>query len=157
MLEGLEHIRWDQEVQPSWNTPDEVPQALRALAAATPETGDAVYSRVLYALGNNHAGTYFPVVLAVVPFLGELLREGSATTRIQTLEILIDLIASFDPDPDFEFIGTPTGPQPLKLLLWNHVARLEADVERCLAKAASPEEARPAGEVLSRLREENVR
>ncbi|MCY1045281.1 hypothetical protein OV208_28455 [Corallococcus sp. bb12-1] len=127
MLKGLEHVRWAQERQPSWNPADEVPQALRALAAATPETADAVYSRVLYALGNNHAGTYFPVVLAVVPFLGEFLREGSATTRIQTLEILSDLIASFEPKQGFELVELATGR-----------ARFMASAPRRVSKMAFP-------------------
>ena len=58
MLNGLENVRWDLETQPSWNTKAEVAEALRALSLASLETGDAAYSRMLYALGNNQAGTH---------------------------------------------------------------------------------------------------
>jgi hypothetical protein len=100
MLDALTTVKWHLEIQPSWNAKDEVAQAIRSLALATEETGSAAYSRMLYAIGNNHAGTYFPVVLALVPFLGEILRapEYSDAARSRALDVLIDL----DLKPDVE-------------------------------------------------------
>ena len=44
MLEALSKIDWGLEPQPSWNTEHEVSNALRALALATEESGEAAYS-----------------------------------------------------------------------------------------------------------------
>ena len=66
MLSELKQVRWDEFPQPSWNGPEEVPCALRALADTTQNDDYTSYHRLLYAIGNNHAGTYFPVALAVI-------------------------------------------------------------------------------------------
>jgi len=75
MLEDLAEVPWGSLAQPDWNAAnDEVPFALRALAAAASEhEARETYHQVLFALGNNHAGTYYPVALAAVPFLGQIL------------------------------------------------------------------------------------
>ncbi|MCY1034259.1 hypothetical protein OV207_22580 [Corallococcus sp. BB11-1] len=153
MLKGLGDVLWDQEIQPSDNPRGAVPRALCALAASTRETGNEAGIRVRYSLGNAHAGTYFPVVLAVIPFLGELLREGGTHARIETLEILIDLLASYEPEQGFDLVETAGGLRPLKELVREKIAGLEADVERCLTAATSPDEVRPAQEILSVLRD----
>jgi hypothetical protein len=155
MLDGLASVKWQLEAQPSWNSPHEVEQAIRDLACATPESGSRAYSRMLYALGNNHAGTYFPVVLAVIPFLGEVLRdpECNSVARARALDVLVDLLGSFDPEPGFEFVATAAGPRPLKDLLKEGALGLNGDVEGLLAAPASPEEAKLANELLTLLRE----
>jgi len=156
MLDDLGTVSWHLEAQPSWNSRDEVCHAIRGLALATGESGDAAYSRMLYALGNNHAGTYFPVVLAVIPFLGEILRERhcASTARARTLDVLIDLVASFEPEPGFESVTTAAGLQTLKDLLKERILGLEGDVKRLLvATRESPEEVKLANELLTLLRE----
>jgi hypothetical protein len=153
MLNGIEEVRWDLEAQPSSNTKDEVVSALRSLSLASPETGDAAYSRMLYALGNNHAGTYYPVVLAAVPFLGAILRDGGATARLRTLDVLIDLVGSFEPEPGFEVVESSAGRRSLKNLLKEKVLTLVAQIERRRSDAASSEEAKLAQELLDLLNE----
>ncbi len=141
MLEGIENVRWDLEAQPPSNAKGEVADALRALAAASPETGHAAYTRLLYALGNNHAGTYYPVVLAAVPFLGAILRDGGPTARLGALDVLIDLVGSFAPEPGFEVVSSSAGRRPLKEALMDEVLALADQVELRRVDAASPEEA----------------
>jgi hypothetical protein len=131
MLEGLDLVKWDSIPQPDWNRPGEVPSALRALAVAS---GDAdsqeAYNRLLYATGNNHAGTYYPVALDVVPFLGEILIHGQLYARLRALDILVDYLASFSPEPGHENVPSFDGsPMPLNKALqgdiarvWNHIA-----------------------------------
>lgn len=86
------------------------PGALRALAACTSESeAETAYNRVLYALGNNHAGSYYSVALGALPFLGEMLVGGSESARVATLDILIDLVGSFAPEPGFETVLRPQG------------------------------------------------
>ena len=77
MLNELHAVPWQQFQQPSWNGGDEVPGALRHLAAAASEaeSGEACH-RMLYALGNDHAGTYFPVVVPAIPYLVDVAVHG---------------------------------------------------------------------------------
>jgi hypothetical protein len=86
--------------QPQWNDPDTVSVALaHGINAHNEESSWAAYDRLLYAVGNNHAGTYFPVVLAVFPSLEVILRDGTPWPRHTVLQVLIDLFSSFQPDP----------------------------------------------------------
>src|SRR5687768_17365586 len=125
MLDEIANAQWNQYAQPAWNSEGELTAALRALAFATPETGEAAYSRMLYALGNNHAGTYFPIALAVVPFFGVILRDSESTARRWTLEVLTDLVVSFEPEPGFELVTTPTERGSLRELLSQKVVSLK--------------------------------
>ncbi len=153
MLDGLENVRWDLEAQPPSNAKDEVTNALRALSAASPETSDEAYSRMLYALGNNHAGTYYPVALAAVPFLGAILREGCPTARLRTLDVLIDLVGSFAPEPGFEVVETSAGRRSLNDVLKDKVLEVATQIERRQLDAESPEEAKLAQDLLALLYE----
>jgi hypothetical protein len=153
MLNGVENVRWDLETQPSSNTKDDVADALRALSLASPETGQKAYSRMLYALGNNHAGTYYPVVLAAMPFLGAILRDGGLTARLRTLDVLIDLVGSFEPEPGFEVLASSVGGRRLKDILKEKVLTLAPQIEHRRVDAQSPEEARLAHDLLSLLSE----
>jgi hypothetical protein len=130
MLDGLDLVDWDSAPQPRWNRPGEVPAALRALATASGDDDSwNAYHRVLYATGNNHAGTYYPVVLNVVPFLGEILRHGQVCSRLRALDILVDYLASFCPEPGYESVPAVAGPpRPLGRALHEAVARVWAVV-----------------------------
>ena len=108
MLEGLDSVAWSSFAQPDWNTADEVPRALLALAVSdSQQTADAAYQRTLHAFGNNHAGTYYPVVVPALPFLGQILAEGGDWPRLATLEVLLDLLLSFEPAAGYEIVGSP--------------------------------------------------
>src|SRR4051794_16712540 len=111
MLEGLDLVEWDSIPQPEGNRPGEVPSALRALAvvAGDADSWDA-YDRLLSATGNKHAGTYYPVALEVVPFLGEVLIHGELYPRLRALDVLIDYLASFSPELGHEDVPSPYGP-----------------------------------------------
>ncbi len=89
MLEKLDLIDWAALPQPDWNAPSSVPDAIRELAKGI--NAPTQSSRLLYAVGNDHAGTYYPVVLWVIPFLGELLADSPSSIRETVLDILIDL------------------------------------------------------------------
>ncbi len=153
-LDELDRVVWRPEDQPSWNKQGEVAEALRDLALASLETGQEAYSRLLYAVGNDHAGTYYPVVVTVVPFLGAILRSGGPTARLRTLDVLVDLAGSFAPEPGFEVVATPTGNLALRELLRQEVLKLEGELVRCQVDAASAEEAALAQQLLACLHDE---
>lgn len=107
MLERVNDISWSSFSQPPWNGEGTVPSALVLLSNCTSKSEAVIaYHRVLYALGNNHAGTYYPVVLQALPFLGEIVQQGTPAAREGALDVLIDLIGSFCPEPGFEKIDT---------------------------------------------------
>ncbi len=149
--DDLDTYAWEQEVQPPGNRQGEVVAALRGLAAASPDTGWDASSRVLFAVGNNHAGSYYPVVLKVVPFLGLILRSGGSTARLRTLDVLIDLIGPFEPEVGFDVVALPTGDRRIRDLLREAALDLEDDVVRCQVEAESEEEAVLARELLEVL------
>ena len=84
--------------QPEWNDADSVEEALEALRTAQDDASALeAQDRFLWAVGNNHAGTFHPVVLATLPRLDQLLRGGNSWTQHAVLECLIDLAGSFVP------------------------------------------------------------
>lgn len=95
--------------QPEWNTPESVPSALaHALQASSKSTSLSARNELLYALGNNHAGTYYPIVLAVMPHLSAIVRGGEPWPRWTVIEAMIDLVSSFMPESGHEtFQGFP--------------------------------------------------
>jgi hypothetical protein len=156
MLEHLDRISWVSLRQPDWNHPAAVPDALRALAACASEAESrSAYDRVLYALGNNHAGTYYPVVLAALPFIGEILERGGSWARVPTLEILTDLAASFRPEPGFEMVTTADGGRSeLKVLVRQAVAAFSPLMETIVSEGAPGSRERElAAELLAEMKE----
>lgn len=88
--------------------------------AASEVEAERAYDRVLYAVGNNHRGTYFPVVLDVVPFLGEIVEHGGRWACARALDVLIDLVGSFGPDSEVVTDGD-IRPEDLPALLRSRV------------------------------------
>lgn len=152
-LRGLDQVQWERYAQPTWNAIDEVPSAIRALANGADPDRRRAYNRVLYALGNNHSGTYFPVVLPTIPFLGELLRGPALVARLRALDVLIDLIGSFEPEPGHEEVESGMGRCSLKSMVREAAVGLSRDVECLQRHPGSGEEARLAGELSALLRE----
>ena len=109
MLESLDAIAWAALPQPT-SSPTAVPLAIRAIGlATTDDDASAAYHRFLFAVGNNHAGTYYPVVLETIPFLEALVENGHSLARQTSLDILIDLAGAFRPEPGYETVLAPDG------------------------------------------------
>ena len=110
MLEGLNDIDWKAVVQPEDNEPDALRQAILHVAhASTGEQADFAANDILYAVGNNHRGTYYPAVLTVLPFLREILEVGQTWARITVLNVLTDLAGSYQPDERHATIQMASG------------------------------------------------
>lgn len=103
LLQKIESIPWSEFAQPEWNEPESVPLALSCAAnACDAESCNAAYDKVLYALGNNHAGTYYPVLIAALPVIESMIRWDSLWPQRAALCLLDDLFASFAPEPGYE-------------------------------------------------------
>ena len=89
--------------QPESNESDSVEAALDALRDAKDEsTANEAYDAFLWAMGNNHAGTFYPVVLGVLPEIEQILMTGNAWAQRAVMESLIDLGGSFVPEEGYE-------------------------------------------------------
>jgi len=93
----------DSFPQPDSNDPGSVERALQAIRNAHDEQAavDAC-DAFLWAVGNNHAGTYYPVVLGVLPALEQILVSGQTWAQRAAVEALIDLGGTFIPEPGHE-------------------------------------------------------
>ena len=107
LLEGLDDFDWTAVPGPKWYRPSDVPSALRALASNPEGRGD-VTSQALFAFGNNHAGTYYPVVLPALPFLRQILEHGDRSARMATMAVLEEL-TYFEPEFEFTTVVGPDG------------------------------------------------
>jgi hypothetical protein len=89
--------------QPEWNKPDSIAAALERVRQAHDDNSSrAACDDLLFAVGNSHAGSYYPVVLAVLPDLESILRIGKPWPQRTVLETLIDLYTSFDSQAGYE-------------------------------------------------------
>jgi hypothetical protein len=152
MLERLTEIDWSRLTQPEWNAADAVPASLRALAmCASEEEALAAYHAVLYALGNNHAGTYYPVTPTAVSFLGEVLVNGGQWARISTLDILLDLYGSFEPEPGVRTTETGEATHSLGRLVRESISGLSSLVKAAATSDRSVERERTLAVALLEL------
>ena len=84
--------------QPSSNDARSVSSAFDAILTANDEaSSSAAYHRLLYAIGNDHAGTYHSVALSILPGIERILGDGTVWSRHAALEALIELGGPFKP------------------------------------------------------------
>lgn len=89
--------------QPESNDSDSVEAALDALRNGEDElTANEAYDAFLWAMGNNHAGTFYPIVLGVLPEIEQIFMNGNAWVQRAVMELLIDLGGSFVPEEGYE-------------------------------------------------------
>lgn len=89
--------------QPESNDSNSVGAALDAVRAAHDESSaNEACDQLLWALGNNHAGTFYPVVLAALPQIEQILIGGGVWAQHAVLEALIDLGGTFIPEAGYE-------------------------------------------------------
>ena len=73
--------------QPESNDSGSVEAALDGLRDAEDESAASeAYDAFLWAVGNNHAGTFYPVILGVLPEIEQILRNGKAWAQRAAME-----------------------------------------------------------------------
>ena len=101
-------------------------------------TCSSAYNALMYSVGNNHAGTYYPVLLAAMPFLEQAAMEGSLWPQRAALSALDDLFASFHPEPGYEQASlNGADSQEIEPVLRRRVRALRDSLER-IAQGESP-------------------
>jgi hypothetical protein len=129
----------DHFPQPDSNDPGSVEAALDALQNACDKaTTDEACDAFLWAMGNNHAGTFYPVVLGVLPELEQILVSGGPWARRAVIESLIDLGGTFMPEAGYETYLGASVQERLRAFIHSmrdHIAPL-ADGSGACAKSA---------------------
>jgi len=148
VLEHLQSVRWASLPQPAWNRPTTVPDAIRHLAnPSSQDDARRAYHKFLYAVGNNHAGTYYPVVLDTLPFLHEILGSSDALARETVLDILVDLSGALEPALGHETVTSESGASvDIRQLLSQRLTQFAVLVESLVAQAPADSPARRLGE-----------
>lgn len=148
-------VDWSSFEQPKWNQPGAVESALNALwQLREPDGFDEHYNRILYCLGNNHAGTLFPVAVPAVDALAEFVRDGAHVQgRRCALEVLIDVL-SFHPDRDFGSLDFGGGGEaPLEDWVAGRCLAAAETVREVMDEWNDAELLRSAGEFLRHVEE----
>jgi len=106
--------------KPPWSSDVEIAGSLSAARAArTKAEADGAYNRILDAIGCNSDGSYFPVVLEVLPELNELIAECTGWPQYCALGVMLDLVWSFEPVVEHRLFTHVGGSQATRL--WDQV------------------------------------
>ncbi|WP_153798776.1 hypothetical protein [Foetidibacter luteolus] len=99
-IDVVESTNWKAFRGPEYFNPDSVAPALSSLIHLRQDNDKwKVYNNVLFAIGNNHGGTYYPAVLSALPLLVRLLKTTeNEVTRNCIFEIFSEWYYSFDPE-----------------------------------------------------------
>lgn len=98
----IDSVDWGSFKGPPDYRPLTVGDALGAIVAVVGEQdSQEAYDRMLFAIGNHHAGTLYPAAVGAVPALVAMARSQSVWTRFTALEILTDAV-HFEGEPGFE-------------------------------------------------------
>lgn len=93
-------VDWDAYARPEGSEAAAVRDALaQALHAHDRASSESAYHAVLHAVSDRHTGRYCAIAVAVLPFLGELMRHGDPWPRSTALEAFVDLAFWLEPQP----------------------------------------------------------
>jgi len=119
---------WSTYSGPEYYKPENVPQTLIELLELDDENlNSSVYNKVLFAIGNNHGGTYYPAIEKALKYIiATALNGNSEIARSCSLNILIDLYASFDPElGNYNYISF----EELKVKVKQEIESISFDLE----------------------------
>jgi hypothetical protein len=106
---AIDGADWEHFRGPEYYDPEKARRSLHRLLAAEDEAQSwKAYSDVLYGIGNDHRGSFYPAALAAVPLLVRIAVSGLQWPRFGALHVLTDLLISFGPEQGYErFEGGP--------------------------------------------------
>ena len=110
MLERIVEVPWDSYPRPPYEKVCRIPEALRSVYSANDLNSSRKAAAALtWAIGNDHSGTYYPALLGVLPFVEDLLRNGSIWSRAAVLGFLCDMLFTFAPESGYEEFTDSSG------------------------------------------------
>jgi hypothetical protein len=100
LLEQIRDVNWANFAQPEWNKSGDIAHAFDLVLAANDATSSQnAYNQIMFAIGNNHAGTYYPVIVPALPFMAEIMNNENLWARATVTSALADLYGF---EPEFE-------------------------------------------------------
>ena len=99
LIKKIKNENWNKYRGLKGYQPEKVVPALLALVNLNQESDNFnVYNDILFSIGNNHAGTYYPAVESALEFILIIAIRGvNEISRNCALEILTDIYFSFEP------------------------------------------------------------
>ena len=100
ILECIKSIDWANFKGPEYYNPQKVIESLSKLTVLIDEkTGRDASNSVLFAIGNNHAGTYYPAIEKALGIIIEIaISSNYEISRYYSLDMLIDIYSGFESD-----------------------------------------------------------
>nr|WP_315484342.1 hypothetical protein [uncultured Undibacterium sp.] len=97
--EKIKSVDWKQYQGPEYYNPEELVQALLQLSAY--DESKAKYgldNKVLFAVGNNHAGTYYPAILEAAGIIIEMEKHSSLESVRKCAYAILNDLYYFEPE-----------------------------------------------------------
>jgi len=100
LVEQIKSVDWDKFKGVEYYKPSDVGPALIALVNLVDENcNEDIYNQVLFAIGNNHGGTYYSAIQDALRFILITAIDGnSEVSRNCSLEMLTDIYCAFGPE-----------------------------------------------------------
>ena len=153
LINRISSVDWASYARPPENAADELPATLIALCRNALGK-DRGYHRLLYAIGNNHRGTYYPILVPALPIVTAIASLQQLPAGEIALDALLDIYLSFYPEPGYEQITDPSGDaHPVRVLveeafqkmrpILSELAGEETDLATLAAELAQEMDSRP--------------
>jgi hypothetical protein len=92
-------VDWEQYRGPQYYNPNDVPNALLALAELdTLDLATEVGDRVTKSLGNDHAGTYYPAIVSGIDLIIQLEKSVGSKARQICARSILNNFFYFEPE-----------------------------------------------------------
>ncbi|UXI68539.1 HEAT repeat domain-containing protein [Tahibacter amnicola] len=96
--------------QPEWNRQDSISAAI--VAAHSVKDGEEIRTaarKLLGTVANDHRGTYYPVILPVLPIFERVLESDNGIAKQIVLGTLGNIVDCFQPEDGYEEFLMPDG------------------------------------------------
>ena len=110
-VEQIRSTPWHRYGQPEFNRPTAVADALIEMWQADDELQicEDACNKLLDAVANEHRGTYYPVLIYVLPFIEEILRTGNKWQKRVLICMLDDFMLGYECEGVYETLYEPIG------------------------------------------------
>lgn len=97
----IQNIDWEKYDGPEYYESHEVAPALFSLLLLEKSVhANDVGDKILDALGNNHAGTYYPAILSALDIIISIEKEAPDSARKICAKAILNDLSCFEPEPD---------------------------------------------------------
>lgn len=97
--EKIKSVDWRQYRGPEYYDPDKLVQALLQLSVFDESNAkNDLDNKVLFAVGNNHAGTYYPAILEAADLIIEMEKYSSLESVRKCANAILSNLYYFEPE-----------------------------------------------------------